>query len=223
MKHRPHRDAGWKCATSAQRTALVLACLGPAAAGCARTVMEGRAASMLYDPDRVGGLPATHGFSGLRPDAPRRKAPSRARTEAPSIGFRCWQSTTFKTSGRRLPSIFSGQLHACLGHEVLRLDKSVKRRVCGRTVIYGDPNASYCPRDDSVSWDRGSLIPNARKYFGDIAVAGVLAHEFGHAVQTRAHLVHAADPHDRSRNSRPTASPGSTCTGWPRAAQLGSL
>src|SRR6185437_8914235 len=38
-------------------------------AGCS-TVVEGRALSMLNDPFRVGGLPATNGPSGPRPNAP---------------------------------------------------------------------------------------------------------------------------------------------------------
>src|SRR6516225_11675576 len=39
-------------------------------AGCSSTVVEGRALSMLNDPFRVGGLPATNGPSGPRSDAP---------------------------------------------------------------------------------------------------------------------------------------------------------
>ena len=71
MKHRPHRCAGRPFRNRNRIVvALVLACVVPAAAGCAPTVMEGRAASMLYDPDRVGGLRATHELSGVRPDAP---------------------------------------------------------------------------------------------------------------------------------------------------------
>src|ERR1700757_710613 len=39
-------------------------------AGCSSTVVEGHALSMLNDPFRVGGLPATNGPSGPRPNAP---------------------------------------------------------------------------------------------------------------------------------------------------------
>src|SRR5271155_6235589 len=46
-------------------------CLLLAVTACAPTVIQGRAASMLYDPDRVGGLRAESGFSGVRHDAPR--------------------------------------------------------------------------------------------------------------------------------------------------------
>lgn len=40
-------------------------------AGCSdATVIGGRATSMLFLPDRVGGLPVTDGHSGIRPEAP---------------------------------------------------------------------------------------------------------------------------------------------------------
>lgn len=48
-----------------------IACLAAVVviAGCT-TVVDGRALSILNDPFRVGGLPATNGPSGARPDAP---------------------------------------------------------------------------------------------------------------------------------------------------------
>jgi predicted metalloprotease len=49
----------------------------------------------------------------------------------------------------------------------------------------GQYNAFYCGDDDSVSWDRGGLLPDLRAAQGPIAVVAVLAHEFGHAIQFR--------------------------------------
>jgi predicted metalloprotease len=46
-------------------------------------------------------------------------------------------------------------------------------------------NAFYCPSKDSVAWDRSALLPVLRAQFGDAAVVVVLAHEMGHAVQSR--------------------------------------
>ena len=101
---------------------------------------------MLYDPDRVGGLPATDGLSGVRPDAP---APQGAVEGTDGGGddrlalLAVNDIQSFWTAD--LPSIFSGRLHACLVHQILRFDKSVKRAgLRQKTVIYGDPNASYC-------------------------------------------------------------------------------
>jgi hypothetical protein len=46
-------------------------------------------------------------------------------------------------------------------------------------------NAFYCSPDDFVAWDEQGLIPKLRKQFGDLAVALVFAHEWGHVVQER--------------------------------------
>jgi predicted metalloprotease len=49
-------------------------------------------------------------------------------------------------------------------------------------------NAFYCPPDDAVSWDQEGLFPELASKYGDFTVAVVLAHEWGHAIQARAHL-----------------------------------
>lgn len=192
MKHRPHRGAGRPFRNNRRvGAALSSACLILASAACASAVMEGRAASMLYDPDRVGGLHATNGFSGVRPNAPAPQGDvegsdggdnDRLALLAVNDIQDFWTAT--------YPQFFSGEYTPVSAIRSYDSTNPLSGRVCGRTVIYGDPNASYCRRDDSISWDRGVLIPSARKYFGDVAVAGVLAHELGHAVQTRAHSVH---------------------------------
>jgi predicted metalloprotease len=48
-------------------------------------------------------------------------------------------------------------------------------------------NASYCPIDDSILWDRaqGHLVPVLASKYGPLFVALVFAHEFGHALQLR--------------------------------------
>lgn len=192
MTHRPRWRAAWPFRSlRALCTAVVVVGVVLVAAGCGQTVLAGRAASMLYDPDRVGGLAATGGLSGVRPDAP----PPQGQVEGSDGGEadrvallavndiqEFWTAT--------YPQFFSGAYRPVSSIKSYDSTNPTSGRVCGRAVIYGDPNASYCRHDDSISWDRGSLIPNARRYFGDAAVAGVLAHEFGHAVQTRAHSVH---------------------------------
>jgi len=47
-------------------------------------------------------------------------------------------------------------------------------------------NAFYCGAGDVVAWDDTGLIPNLYETYGDLSVAIVFAHEFGHAVQARA-------------------------------------
>ncbi len=48
-----------------------------------------------------------------------------------------------------------------------------------------DGQAFYCPAADAVVWDADGLIPQIRREFGTAGVVVVLAHEVGHAVQTR--------------------------------------
>ncbi|HEY0816502.1 MAG TPA: neutral zinc metallopeptidase, partial [Pseudonocardia sp.] len=45
--------------------------------------------------------------------------------------------------------------------------------------------AFYCPSGDAVVWDADGLIPKVEREDGATAVLVVLAHEIGHAVQTR--------------------------------------
>ena len=49
-------------------------------------------------------------------------------------------------------------------------------------------NAFYCDEGDFIAYDEQKLIPQLRQQFGDFAVGLVLAHEWGHAVQTRVHF-----------------------------------
>jgi predicted metalloprotease len=46
-------------------------------------------------------------------------------------------------------------------------------------------NASYCLLDDTVTYDTGELFPGLKRAFGDFAIALVMAHEWGHAIQGR--------------------------------------
>ena len=47
-------------------------------------------------------------------------------------------------------------------------------------------NAFYCPDDDFIAWDDEQLFPRLDRRSGPFAVALVLAHEWGHAIQMRA-------------------------------------
>ena len=193
MTHRPRGGSGRRLrARNRVGCLLAAACLTLSATACTPpNMIQGRAASMLYDPDRVGGLPAAGGLSGVRPTAPAPRGDvertdggdnDRLALLAVNDIQDFWTST--------YPQFFSGDYRPVSATRSYDAGDRASGRVCGTTVVYSDPNASYCLRDDSISWDRGILIPDARKYFGDVSVAAVLAHELGHAVQTRAHTVH---------------------------------
>lgn len=60
---------------------------------------------------------------------------------------------------------------------------------CGRErLTYEDvaANALYCPDSDYIAWDRDALIPDLQERFGPLTVGIVMAHEYGHAIQSRA-------------------------------------
>lgn len=171
------------------KTTLAVGCAALVMAGCGAAILEGRAASMLYDPDRVSGLPATHGPNGTRPNAPQpvgdventdHGANDRLSLLAVNDIEAFWTN--------QFPASFSGPFTPVSTLISYDSTSPSSPRVC-HAKTYRVPNAAYCSLDDSVAWDRGSFIPAARRYFGDIAVAGVLAHELGHAVQHKAHLV----------------------------------
>ena len=66
-------------------------------------------------------------------------------------------------------------------------------KACGETT-YKLVNAFYCPSEDLMAWDRGTLVPGAREFFGDMSVNALIAHEYGHAVQRMAGLVSNSTP-----------------------------
>jgi predicted metalloprotease len=60
---------------------------------------------------------------------------------------------------------------------------------CGTPApSYGDiaENAFYCPGDDLIAWDNVNLVPPMYEKYGGFTLGIVFAHEFGHAIQTRA-------------------------------------
>lgn len=57
---------------------------------------------------------------------------------------------------------------------------------CSSSTSSIEGNAYYCATVDAIAWDRTALLPVLREHYGETAVALVLAHELGHAVQQRA-------------------------------------
>lgn len=45
-------------------------------------------------------------------------------------------------------------------------------------------NAFYCPSEDIVAWDQESLLPYFADNYGEFTIAVILAHEWGHVVQS---------------------------------------
>lgn len=66
---------------------------------------------------------------------------------------------------------------------------------CASSVSEVEGNAYYCQTVDAIAWDRTALLPVLREHYGDAAVAVVLSHEIGHAVQQRADLARGEPLH----------------------------
>ena len=56
---------------------------------------------------------------------------------------------------------------------------------CGQEAAQYQENAFYCPQGDFIAWDSQVLIPELLSDFGPLLVGVVIAHEYGHAIQTR--------------------------------------
>jgi predicted metalloprotease len=164
------------------------ACVGLLVAGCS-TVTVGHAVSPLYDPFRAGGLPAEDGPSGIRDDAPEPTGDvtntdggdvDRLTLLAVNDVADFWQQNYS-------PSL-DGTFEAIEHLQSYDSEDPSSPAVCG-TETYDEPNAFYCPSRKIMAWDRGVMVPTGRDFFGEVSIAALMAHEYGHAVQHMAGLV----------------------------------
>jgi predicted metalloprotease len=185
MHRRAGRRAGW---LSVALTAVLLL------TGCGITTLDGRAVSMLYDPSRAGGLPASDGPSGPRPDAP---APARTAENSDNGPVDQLALRAIDDLEQFWSENWNGALTGTFSpvSALVSYDASDPNspQVCGND-LYELSNAFYCYDGDVMAWDRGEFIPGAAQYFGEMGVVGVMAHEYGHAVQAKAHLVEKSTP-----------------------------
>jgi predicted metalloprotease len=155
-------------------------------AGCG-TAVTGRAVSVFEDPFKVGGLQATDGPTGLRPDA---KAESRTvnGTDGGEVDTLAGQSVSDLEEFWKFayPDTFDGELTPV--RALYSWDSDAYRGTfCGDTTE-GLVNAGFCEKDNTIGWDRTVLMPSLRNAYGDMAITMVLAHEYGHALQKQAAL-----------------------------------
>ncbi len=158
--------------------------------GCSPTVMDGHAMSMVYAPGRVAGLPAAAGPTGPRAGAPPPVGDvvGTDHSDNDRLALLAVNDIQEFWENHYLPAL-PGRFTPV--SELISYDSTnpLSPVLCGQRTYNSGPNAFYCPLDDTLAWDRGLLIPGARQFYGDIAVVAALAHEYGHEVQIRAHLV----------------------------------
>ncbi|MGJ6127299.1 peptidase [Mycolicibacterium sp. Y3] len=163
------------------------------ATGCTNTI-TGTPASPLYDPFTVAGLPATDGPSGVRADAPEPtgKVINGDGSDADHVallGVNDVEDYWKQTYATELP----GTLKPVTRTVSYNSKDPASPRICG-SETFKEPNAFFCPPHWLMAWDRGALVPTGQKYFGDTAIAGLISHEYGHAIQQMAGLVDKTTP-----------------------------
>jgi len=190
------RRASFRKLRSALTTAAGVGAVALTMVGCAAeqpTVVPGRAVSMRYDPAKASGLPVTDGPSGIRQSAPTPKGSVRNTDHGPVDQLMLlavndvedyWNSAYPRTFGAEFEPVSF----------LLSVDPAdfSSPDVCGGDADEVSGNALYCILDNSINWDRSEqsgIVPIARKYFGDMGVVGITAHEYGHAIQHNAGLV----------------------------------
>ncbi|HJQ47296.1 MAG TPA: neutral zinc metallopeptidase [Amycolatopsis sp.] len=132
----------------------------------------------------VAGLPVTHFASGFKANAPTPDLTVRNASggDADKLAMSTVADVeTFWTDA--LPADF-GEAFEPL-KSLLSYDSNGPNQKNGCGDTKKSINAFYCPEDDSVSWDRGELLPEMMDQYGPLSVVTVLAHEVGHAVQYR--------------------------------------
>jgi predicted metalloprotease len=149
---------------------------------------------MLNDPFRVGGLPATNGPSGVRSNAP---GPTGTVVNTNNGTIDKLSLLSVNDIEEYWKSVYSQSLKGTF-LPVAKLvsydsDDPNSPIVC-HSDTYKLVNAFFTSRCNLIAWDRGVFMPVAQRYFGDLSVNGVLAHEFGHALQQMAKLVTRKDP-----------------------------
>ncbi|SFD70453.1 Putative neutral zinc metallopeptidase [Actinopolyspora alba] len=157
--------------------------------GCSRPIDGIPTANDEPEVDTVAGLPASDGPSGRKPGVTDAKLPVVGSTggeiDTLAVDTVADVRQYWKTA---YPDTFDGTAFRPIARLVSYDSRNTDRRVCGQRLA-GLANAFYCPRSDTIAWDRGVLLPKLRSTFGQLAPVTVLAHEIGHAVQHRAGLV----------------------------------
>ncbi len=90
---------------------------------------------------------------------------------------RFWTATFSQISNGRTFTPVQGGYHP--------YTKTKPPPACGPEQPQYQPNAFYCPDGDFIAWDAQTLIPQLQQNFGPLLIGVVLAHEYGHAIQTR--------------------------------------
>ncbi|WP_280480393.1 metallopeptidase [Nocardia cyriacigeorgica] len=174
---------------------IAVLCAVTALVGCTRSV-DGRAVSIYDDPFKVAGLPTTSGPSGPRPDVPDSELTARNGDggEVDTLALNAVEDIQ-EYWAEQYPNEFEGEFEPVdkLISWSAKASRNDSVEFCTETT-YRLVNAAYCRLDNSIGWDRSLLLPTMEETFGKMSVVMVLAHEYGHAIQTMSKIVGRKDP-----------------------------
>jgi predicted metalloprotease len=162
---------------------IAVALAATAALTACASVVEGEPKGERPDPTKVAGLEISNGPSGPKagvPDADL-SVENGDGGEMDQLAINTladvqefWQA--------EIPKSFPGKNFEPVKRFISYDSNGKGVEVCKLNTT-GIANAFYCALDDSITWDRGELLPMLKDSFGPMAVVTVLAHEMGHAVQ----------------------------------------
>ncbi|MFI5509015.1 peptidase [Mycobacterium sp. NPDC051804] len=176
------------------RFALTVACAALLLTACTSSVIDGRATSMLFNPERVGGLPVSEGPSGPRPNAPEPEGTVEYTDDGPMDRLALLSVNDIQEFWtEHYENYLPGQFEPVDTLASYDSNDPNSPELCGSSM-YESPNAAFCFRLNTMIWDRGVFLPVAQEYFGDMGVVGVIAHEYGHALQWMAGIADMDTP-----------------------------
>ncbi|MFC6009654.1 metallopeptidase [Nocardia lasii] len=164
--------------------------------GCTRSI-DGHGVSIYDDPFQVAGLPTTGGPNGPRPGVENSTltASNGDGGEVDTLALNAiddiqayWQ--------QHFPAEFPDETFDPVTKLIswnARATRNQAVEFCKETT-YHLVNAAYCRSDNSIGWDRAMLLPTMTETFGSMSVVMVLAHEYGHAIQTMAKMANKRTP-----------------------------
>jgi predicted metalloprotease len=86
---------------------------------------------------------------------------------------------------RTFPKVFPDKRYVTVKGGFFAVDDG-QQAPCTESPDDVQSNAFYCPSKDLVAWDADGLIPYMVDNYGSLGLGLVVAHEWGHAIQTRA-------------------------------------
>ncbi|WP_410875364.1 metallopeptidase [Nocardia sp. A7] len=173
-------------------TMAALVSIGMLVSGCGTTtVVSNQAQPAMDNPWELTGAVSSTGPSGSRPGVPDtdRKAENGDNGKIDKLALNAiadieeyWQteySKTFRGAFKPASKVISWSARATEAESVQFCKSSTYKLV----------NAAYCPLDHTIGWDRAVLLPLLVDKYKEMSVVMVLAHEYGHAIQSQADLL----------------------------------